>query len=48
MDGSEELRSKLARTKGDLPAAQNVVVDRAEALRKIEGERETTQAKARR
>ncbi|KAL6351379.1 hypothetical protein AAG906_035171 [Vitis piasezkii] len=40
MGGSEELRSKLARTNGDLPAAQKVVADRAEALRKTEGERE--------
>lgn len=45
MDGDEELRLRLERSKIDLATAQKIVVEKTEALKKVEAERKTTGAK---
>lgn len=45
MDGDEELRLRLERSKIDLATAQKIVVEKTEALKKVEVERKTTGAK---
>lgn len=48
MDRSEELHSKLKLAESKLAIARKVVDERAESLRKVEEERETVNAEARR
>ena len=48
MDRSEELHSKLKLAESELAIARKVVDERAESLRKVEKERETVNAEARR
>ncbi|KAL6340253.1 hypothetical protein AAG906_040689 [Vitis piasezkii] len=48
MDRSEELHSKLKLAESELAIARKVVDERAESLRKVEEERETVNAEARR
>lgn len=45
MGDSEELRAKLGQVESDLVATWKAIVDEAEALRKVEGEKEMAQAK---
>lgn len=45
MDGDEELRLRLERSKIDLATAQKIVVEKTEALKKVEAKRKTTRAK---
>lgn len=45
MDGDEELRLRLERSKIDLATAQKIVVEKTEALKKVEVERKIARAK---